>query len=726
MKHPFWVFLFLTLYFMILHGQWKYDNHVFFDNSLTKESYYYTNGEFISPSYVELKANKLPVVENRFLTPPNCLKLKWTSNTGGDWKGAINIGKWRGRDVNFKGNTLYFWIYSEEEITAENLPKIFIKDLYGASTPPLILDKVINKIPAKEWIQVKIPLSFFGPTTREYQLNRMKTILFTQFIDDGFEHTIYIDDIKIDNDSSGNLKIPVSPHGLTAKPYERHIDLSWQLNPETNLQGYKIYRSFDRENYLPIGIQKPHLNRYTDFIGETEKKAFYKISAMDNHYNESSFSKVVSVETFSMTDDDLLTMVQEACFRYYWESAHPIAGLALENIPGDENLVAIGASGFGIMAIVVGIERGFINRDEGTDRMLKIVHFLEKADRFHGVWPHFLDGNSGKVIPLFGKYDNGGDLVETSFLTQGLLVARQYFNKNNELEREIQNKITRLWESIEWDWYRRSPDSDFLFWHWSPDYEWHIDHPLVGWNETMITYLLAIASPTHPITSDLYHTGWAGQSKIAIQYRRNWSKTMDGDHYVNGNSYFGITLDVGVGSGGPLFFTHYSFLGFDPRNKKDAYTNYFKNNKNIALINQSYCIKNPRNYVGYGENCWGLTASDNPWGYNAHDPTFRNDNGTITPTGALASFPYTPQESMKALKHFYRDFGAMLWDVYGLRDAFNLKENWVSNIYMGLNQAPIAVMIENHRTGLIWDLFMSNPEIKPLLDAIGFISDNSN
>jgi hypothetical protein len=281
-----------------------------------------------------------------------------------------------------------------------------------------------------------------------------------------------------------------------------------------------------------------------------------------------------------------------------------------------------------------------------------------------------------------------------------------------------------LWESVEWDWYRRSPDSDFLFWHWSPDYEWHINHPLVGWNETMIVYLLAIASPTHAIPADMYYSGWAGQSDRAVHYRRNWGNTREGDHYLNGNTYYGIKLDVAVGSGGPLFFTHYSFMGFDPRGKRDRYTNYFNNNRNIALINQAYCKENPGSYIGYGENCWGLTASDDPWGYKAHEPDIRMDNGTVTPTGALASFPYTPEESMKALKHFYFDLGNVLWGFYGFRDAFNLSQNWVADIYMGLNQAPITVMIENYRTGLIWELFMSNPEITTMLDAIGFQPDN--
>jgi hypothetical protein len=276
---------------------------------------------------------------------------------------------------------------------------------------------------------------------------------------------------------------------------------------------------------------------------------------------------------------------------------------------------------------------------------------------------------------------------------------------------------------VEWDWYRMSPGSDALYWHWSPDYAWHIHHRLTGWNEVMITYLLAIASTTHSIPPELYYTGWAGQSEAAVSYRSGWSGTSQGSHYVNGNTYYGIKLDVGEGRGGPLFFSHYSYMGFDPHALTDRYTNYFENNRNIARIDRAYCIENPGKHSGYGPDAWGLTASDDPFGYLAHRPEVRDDNGTITPTGALASYPYTPEASMAALKHFYRDRGAELWGAYGFRDAYNDDQHWVSPIYMGLDQAPIVVMIENGRTGLVWKYFMRNPEIKVMLDRLAAIRE---
>jgi hypothetical protein len=397
--------------------------------------------------------------------------------------------------------------------------------------------------------------------------------------------------------------------------------------------------------------------------------------------------------------------------------------MAVEIRPGDENLVAIGASGFGIMAQLVATERGFVDRQASAERMQKIVRFLRRADRFHGVWPHFLDGRTGRVNPYFGKYDNGGDLVETSFLLQGLLAARQYFDRDNAAEGEIRETITALWGEVEFDWYRKSPTSDVLYWHWSPDHEWHVSHPLIGWNETMIVYLLAIASPTHGVPGEMYYSGWAGQSDRAVQYRRGWSRTTQGDHFTNGNTYYGIKLDVGSGTGADLFFTQFSFLGFDPRDRRDRYTNYFKNNRNIALINRAYCAENPRKFVGYGPDCWGLSAGVNSGGGR---PLPRDDNGTICCSAALGVFPYTSEESMAALKHFYRELGPKIWGAYGFHDGFNATTNWFDEVYMGLNQAQIVVGIENHRSGLVWKRFMANPEIGPALQKAGFVNEQAN
>ena len=709
-----------------------YYQHSFFDNSLTPDAYYYSSGKASAPSVLTLVNGKVPVEGKTFLTPPNALRLEWQSVENGAWEAGVDVMRFRNREIQFQGGTLYFWCFSPETLSAPALPLIRIVDTEGNFSAPLKLESFAEhtNIPAHEWVRIKIPLSrFMTASIHSLDPQRIQSTVFSQSIADGVAHALLIDEIWIDDESQvtnaglGAEPGISTPRGLSATGYERHVDLSWERVPDENIERYVIYRSFDGKDFQPVGVQVRGITRYSDFIGKAGQKVFYKVAASDRSYRQSALSAEASATTHSMSDDELLTMLQLACFRYYWEGADPDAGMTLENIPGDDRIVATGASGFGIMALVVGVDRGFITREQGAERLTKIVSFLEKAPRYHGVWSHFMDGHTGESLPVFDMFDNAGDLVETAFLMEGLLTARQYFQGTADMEKNLYRRISRLWETIEWDWYRRSPQGDALYWHWSPDWAWHINHRLTGFNETMIVYLLAIASPTHAVPAELYYSGWAGQGKTAIDYRRGGAASAAaGDHYVNGQSYYGIKLDVGVGSGGPLFFAHYSYMGFDPRGLRDRFTDYFENNRELARINLAYCKANPKHFKGYGANCWGLTASDGPKGYLAHAPDAQDDDGTMTPTGALASFPYTPAESMGAFKHFYRDLGDRAWGIYGPRDAFNESSDWISPIYMGLNQAPIVVMIENYRTGLIWKLFMSNPEIRPMLDGIGFSS----
>jgi hypothetical protein len=695
-----------------------YYRHHIFDNSLTADRYYFSRGSDVSPSGISLVRGRLPVDTLTFRSAPNALRFDWWSGENGHWEASIHPQLWRNRGGAFHGDALIFWVRTPRPLEGTQLPRLRLRDAGGRVSHPLVLADYVPRVPADQWVRMVVPLSAFRSAEAGFEPRRLETLSFIRAATGGSGGQLIVDDIKIDSANAGDAQAPATPTGLGATAGERHVDLVWNPNQESDVERYVIQRSDDGTTYRDVGIQQAGFRRFSDWVGQPGRRVHYRIAASDRRGQTSPMSAPITVATRALSDDELMTMVQEAHFRYYWEGAHPVAGLARENIPGDDDLVATGAAGFGIMAILVGAERGFVTRQAAAARLLRIVEFLERADRFHGAWPHFLNGRTGKVIPLFGAADNGADLVETAFLTQGLLAARQYFNGTSEIERTIARKITRLWESIEWSWFRRTADSEFLFWHWSPDQAWAINHPLIGFNETMIVYILAIASPTHAVPASMYYTGWAGQSERAIRYRRGWGQTTEGDHYHNGNTYHGITLPVGVGVGGPLFFTHYSFMGFDPHAFTDRWTNYFENNRALARINQAYAIANPGGYRGYGGNAWGLTASDDPWGYSAHEPKLDRDNGTIAPTGALASFPYLPEAAGAALAHFYRDLGKQIWGEFGFRDAFNLTEGWVAPIYMGLNQAPVTVMIENHRTGLPWRLFMANVEIRRALERI--------
>ncbi len=691
-----------------------YYQRVFFDNSINTDRYFYSEGRASAPSQLELDEGRLPVDHQHFHTPPNALRLRWKSSSDGGWAVSVILYEFRNREVLFSGDALTFWCYSPEGIKAQELPRIGLNDNQKNFTRPRDIATIARDLPANRWVRVSVPLAGFDTASiHPFDGHRTNRILFSQGAADNREHTLFLDDIHIEPASLQQAGAAEQVTGLEAVGYERHIDLSWRPTRDSNLEHYVISRSLDGSHYEQIGIQVPGIERFADWLGEPGRKAEYRVAAQTWDGNQSARSGAVSASTHRLSDDELLTMVEQACFRYYWEGAHPSSGMIRENLPGDDRIVATGATGFGVMALIVGVDRKFITREQGVDRLLKITHFLETADRYHGVWPHFTNGQTDKRMPVFGVFENGADLVETSFLMQGLLAARQYFDRRGEQEVALREKITRLWQAIDWSWFRRTPEGDALFWHWSPEYSWYINHRLTGFNETMITYLLAIASPTHGVPASLYYSGWAGQSAAAINYRKAWGQEQAGDHYKNGHTYEGIKLPVGVGEGGPLFFTQYSYMGFDPH-ARDRFTDYFDNNRNQALINRAFCIRNPEHFKGYGPDCWGITAVDGPEGYSAYEPKAGGDDGTIAPTGAIASFPYTPEASMEALKHYYRDLGAQLWGEFGFRDAFNLQRGWFSGIYMGLNQAPMVVMIENYRTGLVWKKFMANREIESM------------
>jgi len=457
--------------------------------------------------------------------------------------------------------------------------------------------------------------------------------------------------------------------------------------------------SENNSNELIFRIRKP-LKYYTSYKLYFEAGENLGINLIDS-YNYTFVTRLDPTPKFPIiSDDSLMTLVQKKTFDYFWNYAHPVSGLARERLNSGETVTS-GGSGFGIMSIPVAIERGFITRVEGVERMKKIVDFLGRTetDKFHGVFPHWMNGTTGKVQP-FSPKDNGADLVETAFLMQGLLTVQSYFKNGNVAEQTLCRNIQTLWANVEWDWFQQNGQKK-LYWHWSPNYNWDMNMPVTGWNEGLIVYVLAASSPAHSIDKTVYDAGWARNGAMK-----------------NGKTFYDITLPLGEDRGGPLFFTHYSFLGLDPRNLLDVYANYWQQNRAHAQINYQYCLANPKKYYGYAENCWGLTASDIPDGYTASSPN--NDVGVIAPTAALSSFPYTPLESMRALHFFYYTLGDKIWGEYGFKDAFNLNKQWFASTYLAIDQGPIVVMIENYRTGLLWNLFMQNTDVKKGLTMLGF------
>ncbi|GJM62666.1 glucoamylase family protein [Persicobacter diffluens] len=653
-------------------------------------------------------ASKLIAVNEGF-TNNSALELEWNSVAGGDWLGIIFTGYGEGHTHDiYNADELYFWAYSEAGISKEHLPTIYFEADGGPKTRPFPLSNWNEDLPAGVWTRITANMKEIMQHADNANTDWMKIrgVIFGQSEADAQTHNMLVDELTVWIREEIEINQPLN---LTAKGYDSHVELRWEAESDVTTN-FEIYRTINGEKTLAGRTDRLF---YMDFIGQ-DKTVDYEVRSIgtDGH----SDPVFASATTLTFTDEELLEMVQEYTFRFFWEGAHPVSGMTPErirnnNAPG--NVVAAGGSGFGFMAIPVGVERGYISREQGIERMTQMVDFLLMAERHHGAYPHWMNGTTGETV-RFGEKDDGADIVETALMVQGMVAANQYFNQQSTEELSIREKVAEILKGIEWNWFRQQDDYH-LTWHWSPNYGFEKNLKVSGYNETLITYILAAAEGAHKIPPVVYFEGYT-----------------KGNSFLNGNTYYNkYLLPLGKDFGGPLFLSHYSFTVIDPSDLEDNFTkstegfnNYMEQCRNHTLINREYCIDNPHQHEGYSDKVWGLTASDNPWGYLAHEPGTR-DNGTITPTAALGSIAYTPEESMAALKHFYRELGPQIFDLYGFRDAFNPGENWVASDYICIDQGPILVMIENLRTGLLWKLGMNSPMIKSGLTNLNFEWDES-
>lgn len=400
---------------------------------------------------------------------------------------------------------------------------------------------------------------------------------------------------------------------------------------------------------------------------------------------------------------ELMELVQRRYAAYFWEGAHPETGLPFDRCSTDgrpiSDLISIGGTGFGIMAILVSVHRQWVSRSNAHARISKIVATLERTPRFRGAFPHFINADTLEVVP-FVPGDDGGDLVETALLVQGLICAREFFDATSDAEAGLRGRIDSLCGEIEWASYVRPNSRPSLYWHWSPKHEWTMNTPITGWNEALSTYVLAAGSARYAIEPEIFHIGWTNEGR-----------------FRNGSIFYGTALPAGSSFGGPMFLSQYSFCALDPRQMQDDQIDYWQQVVAHTSINFEHCRRNPNGHIGYGTYGWGLTASDGPSGYVVSCPV--NDQGVLAPTAALSSFPFLPKEAEGALRGFLGYGNGRLLGRFGFADAFAPGQNWVSNCHLAINQGPVVAMIENFRSGLLWRLFMGAPEVKRGLARLG-------
>ncbi|OIR02951.1 hypothetical protein GALL_149510 [mine drainage metagenome] len=520
-----------------------------------------------------------------------------------------------------------------------------------------------------------------------------------------FVQTWWVNDVSNQTSYNNVPRSPVIKYLFSTKVDRTTVASAFSL---TNNSGVAVTCNFSYQNSDSVLIITPAANLSALTKYNISLSTLLKSVSGGSLQSANSIDLITAIDSTNkfavISDSALLDLVQKQTFKYFWDFGHPVCGMALERNNGDNNVVTSGGSGFGIMAMIVAANRGFITRADAVTRLNTITNFLTtKCQRWHGAFSHWINGTTGATV-AFGN-NNGADIVETSYLLQGLLCARQYFNSSTDAgEIQLRDSINSIWNGVDWNWFTQNGAQKSIYWQYNPSFTntndiWSI--PVSGWNEALITYVLAASSTTHAIAKQVYDVGWANNGAMK-----------------NGANYYGYTLPLGPAYGGPMFFSHYSFLGINPNGLTDAYADYSIQTKNHAYINYNYCKTNPKYYYGYSASCWGLTASDISGGYTASSPT--NDVGVIAPTAAISSMPYTPTESMAALKFFYYTLGDKLWGTYGFVDAFSLQTLWYASSYLAIDQGPIIVMIENYRTGLLWNLFTACPEIKSGMRNLGF------
>jgi exo beta-1,2-glucooligosaccharide sophorohydrolase (non-reducing end) len=649
-----------------------------------------------------INVSHFPVDASHAYIGDNSLRLSWMSATGGDWMLTAATPSWVPFDTSAL-DTIVFALWSAQAIAAADLPDFLLEDANNVRTPRHPLADYVAGVPAGVWTRVAVPLAVFRANPGAANLTRINKVFFAQGVTNatGVAHTLFVDEIRFVPAS-----VPPAAPSLDVRAFERHLEARWDPSVMPAVETMRIERQ-DGSQWVRLADMRPDDGVWLDWRGATGAGATYRLTAFGWDLSASPPSSAVAGTTHDMSQDEWLDMAEEAAFRYFWVHAHPTWGLARERYT-DNTMCATGGTGMGIMALIAGAERGYAPRAAIAERVRRILQcYVTVATRYHGAFSHWVDGPSAASIAPDAPGDFKGDIVETSYLVQGALAARQYFDHGDSTETRIRDYATLLWLGVDWNAYRPNPPGDAVNWLWSPTSGFSTSFPVAGWNECLIVYLLATASPAHPVPAQCYPTGWARYGAMR-----------------NGKSFFGYKLWLGEDYGGPLFFAHYSFLGFDPRAKRDAYTNYVEQNRNHTLIDRAYCMLNPFGHAGYGSDIWGLTASDGPGGYAVHKP-YGGDDGTLAPTAALSSMPYTPAQSLAALQAMYRLYGQRLYGPFGFRDAYNPSLDWYDQDYIAIDEGPIAVMIENFRSQLLWNCFMLNPEIQPALGAMGFVYDGS-
>ncbi|NQD72452.1 hypothetical protein HP439_17120 [Sphingobacterium shayense] len=699
---------------------------VIFDNSLVQGVYAKSKVSYIGSSWVENLNNHLLVSDTLFFTPGNALSLQYQSGNGGAWEVDLQYSRQKLNYQVDRGDFLVMKVFIKTEHSKKaDLPRIGIKQK-DTQTDSLELASFMEDFDYNMWINVKIPISKFKNLVSKEQV---RAILLSQNQTSDRTHQIYIDQVEFLPKNVSNVKLSSPAILSSAVAYDNQVKLQWQLPLTPSIRYIKIYRSEDNETFTPVSIRPISMQSCLDYVPRTNKTYFYKIAWVDYNYIESPFSEVKEVTTKILEESELLDLVQAAHINYFVENYDINSGMYLPFRMKERAVVSVKESGNSILSLIVGVEKKTVNRQLALERISRMVYFLSKAQNRFGVFPAYFEGRTG--LPDYRGGDAGYDVLATSSMIEALLVARQYFDKDDDLETDLRNRITTLWENIEWDKLVAQGYSDVLVEKVTNIDSINEQITLGGVNESLNAYILAMAAPKHNLPLSAYENGVKYQdTRYASQYNkldnlasdtlaivkesfRIAFNIFDSDLIANGvnradripvrqdTAMFGKVLRYGSERRSLIDF-YKPFFVIDPKLLKDPDMEWEESVRDYILVR-----KRKDNEIGVGS-----TDSD-IWGFYQLNDSIGSYR--INPAIAPASMFLLENEGHKAVLALYNNYGQNFFSEYGFRAWLDLRNNDVSDEYFATNQAAIVVCIENARSGLIWDLYKEIPEIKALL-----------
>ncbi|MGA9779082.1 MAG: glucoamylase family protein [Verrucomicrobiia bacterium] len=502
---------------------------------------------------------------------------------------------------------------------------------------------------------------------------------------------------------------PVAPTNVVLFSGDLSAILHWDPEASPGLSGYNVYRSTSSVGpFTKLNASLVTTLGYCDLAVSDGQTYYYQVTAV----NTSSQTSPPSATAFTTpnpfpSDDAYLDYLQQANFDYFWYAANPTNGLVPDRSTTG-SACSISSVGFGLTAIGIAIDHGWITRDQGAARVLTTLNTFWNGPQgtnasgdigYNGWFYHFLDMNAATRS---GSSELSS--IDTTLLLGGILYVKQYFNGTNATETSIQTTASAIFNRVNWIWMAPDiPGTNGVRMGWLPDTGFSTFGDWVGYDEGMLIYLLGIGATSNALPASC------------------WNYWTSGYIWANYYGYSFVTFP-------PLFGHEYSHCWVDFRHVGDAYMNaenstYFENSHRAALAQQAYCAADPLGWPGYSSLDWGLTASDDPTGYAAHGaPPAENDNGTIAFTASGGAMAFAPEIALPTLKNFYKGGRPRFWTQYGFIDAYNLSAAWYDNAELGIDQGPIVIMVENYRNQNVWRLFMQNPEIQQGLQEAGFVS----